>query len=119
MKAKYRPRLCAALPHHSQHDRSIYACHNGDALTNIRYRVELSEAERTELEATLSGGGHPARKRSRQHDADAQSRRAGSVGMGLRDRPALAMRKARAALASRLAITMHGVLRHGSPFQAV
>jgi hypothetical protein len=36
----------------------------------------------------LSGGKHAARKRSRQHDADALSGGAGSVGMGLRDRPA-------------------------------
>ena len=27
---------------------------------NIRYRVELSEAERSELEALLSGGKHAA-----------------------------------------------------------
>src|SRR3982075_4604430 len=32
---------------------------------NIRYRVELSEAERTELETLLSGGKHAARKRKR------------------------------------------------------
>ena len=29
---------------------------------NIRYRVELSEAERDELETLLSGGKHAARK---------------------------------------------------------
>src|SRR5882762_468929 len=32
---------------------------------NIRYRVELSEAERTELETMLSGGKHAARKLKR------------------------------------------------------
>jgi transposase len=32
---------------------------------NIRYRVELSEAERTELQAMLSGGKHAARKLKR------------------------------------------------------
>ena len=32
---------------------------------NIRYRVDLSEAERLELEALLSGGKHPARKLKR------------------------------------------------------
>jgi len=32
---------------------------------NIRYRVELSEEERQELEALLSGGKHPARKLKR------------------------------------------------------
>jgi hypothetical protein len=32
---------------------------------NIRYRVELSEEERQELAALLSGGKHPARKLKR------------------------------------------------------
>jgi hypothetical protein len=32
---------------------------------NIRYRVDLSEAERLELEALLSGGRHAARKLKR------------------------------------------------------
>ncbi len=32
---------------------------------NIRYRVELSEAERTQLAALLGGGKHPARKLKR------------------------------------------------------
>ena len=32
---------------------------------NIRYRVELSEAERAELTALLSGGKHAARKLKR------------------------------------------------------
>jgi hypothetical protein len=32
---------------------------------NIRYRVELSEAERRELEAMLSGGRHAARRLKR------------------------------------------------------
>lgn len=32
---------------------------------NIRYRVDLSEAERTELTALLSGGKHAARKLKR------------------------------------------------------
>ncbi len=32
---------------------------------NIRYRVDLSEAERTELTAMLGGGSHPARKLKR------------------------------------------------------
>ena len=32
---------------------------------NIRYRVDLSEAERLELDALLSGGRHAARKASR------------------------------------------------------
>ncbi len=32
---------------------------------NIRYRVELHEAERTQLAALLNGGKHPARKLKR------------------------------------------------------
>jgi hypothetical protein len=32
---------------------------------NVRYRVELSQAERGELEALLSGGKHAARKLKR------------------------------------------------------
>ena len=32
---------------------------------NIRYRIELSEAERTQLQAMLSGGKHAARKLKR------------------------------------------------------
>ena len=32
---------------------------------NIRYRVDLSEAERVELEALLRGGRHAARKLKR------------------------------------------------------
>ena len=32
---------------------------------NIRYRVELSEAERQELEGLISGGKHAARKLKR------------------------------------------------------
>jgi len=32
---------------------------------NIRYRVELNEAERTHLTALLNGGKHPARKLKR------------------------------------------------------
>ncbi len=32
---------------------------------NIRYRVELNEAERTQLAALLNGGKHPARKLKR------------------------------------------------------
>jgi hypothetical protein len=34
----------------------------GVARTNVRYRVELSQAERGELKALLSGGKHAARK---------------------------------------------------------
>ncbi len=36
-----------------------------EALMNIRYRVELSQSERDQLTALLSGGKHPARKLKR------------------------------------------------------
>src|SRR5215207_5064624 len=36
-----------------------------EAWMNIRYRVELSEAERSELQTMLSGGKHSARKLKR------------------------------------------------------
>src|ERR671938_739017 len=36
-----------------------------EAAMNIRYRVELSEAERTQLQSLLSGGRHAARKLKR------------------------------------------------------
>src|SRR3712207_8421687 len=36
-----------------------------EAAMNIRYRVELSEAERCELQAMLKGGQHAARKLKR------------------------------------------------------
>jgi hypothetical protein len=36
-----------------------------EAAMNIRYRVDLSEAERSELQAMLSGGKHAARKLKR------------------------------------------------------
>ena len=36
-----------------------------EAQMNVRYRVELSQAERTELTTLLSGGKHAARKLKR------------------------------------------------------
>jgi len=38
---------------------------NEEAEMNVRYRVELSQAERDELTAMLSGGKHAARKLKR------------------------------------------------------
>ncbi len=48
-------------------------------LMNIRYRVELSQDERDQLTALLSGGKHPARKIKRaqillEHDPNAPIR---------------------------------------------
>ena len=42
--------------------RFIVALDSGGSAMNIRYRVELSEAERAQLAAMLSGGKHAARK---------------------------------------------------------
>src|SRR3712207_9195167 len=42
--------------------RSLWASPDGGAPMAIRYRVELSEAERGELQAMLGGGKHAARK---------------------------------------------------------
>src|SRR3712207_8216846 len=58
---------------------------DGGAPMAIRYRVELSEAERGELQAMLRGGKHAARKlkraqillaadRSEEHTSELQSR---------------------------------------------
>src|SRR5215210_2322044 len=41
------------------------AASHAEAVMNIRYRVELSEAERTELQAMLSGGRHAVRRLKR------------------------------------------------------
>ncbi len=55
---------------------------------NVRYRVELSQTERAELMALLSGGKHPARKLKRAQillaaDAGASDEAiATSVGVG-------------------------------------
>jgi hypothetical protein len=39
-----------------------------EARMNVRYRVELSQAERDELAVLLSGGKHAARKLKRAHN---------------------------------------------------
>src|SRR3982750_1590503 len=41
------------------------AASHAEAAMNIRYRVELSETERTEIETMLSGGKHAVRKLKR------------------------------------------------------
>ena len=54
---------------------------------NVRYRVELSQVERTELKALLSGGKHASRKLKRAQillaaDAGAGDEEIASVGVG-------------------------------------
>jgi hypothetical protein len=48
---------------------------------NVRYRVELSQAERVELTALLSGGKHAARKlkRARQRGSPADRDRLSTI----------------------------------------
>jgi hypothetical protein len=48
-----------------------------EATMNVRYRVELSQAERNELKAMLSGGKHAARRLKR-----AQILLAADIGSG-------------------------------------
>jgi transposase len=56
--------FCSAT--HSGHPIQLFACaSNKEAQMNVRYRVELSQAERSELMALLSGGKHAARKLKR------------------------------------------------------
>src|ERR1700692_3572691 len=40
----------------------IVVLNSGGSAMNIRYRVDLSDIERTQLTALLNGGKHPARK---------------------------------------------------------
>src|SRR5882757_11492323 len=65
MNARYWPCLCVKSGRESPAARFIIALANGGPAMNIRYRVELSEAERAELMALLSGGKHAARKLKR------------------------------------------------------
>src|ERR671933_2326031 len=68
MKARYWPCLsvkrgpdqACPTPH-----PQVMATSIKEAAMNIRYRVELSEAERTQLQSLLSGGRHAARKLKR------------------------------------------------------
>src|SRR3979490_2836001 len=62
MNARYWPCLGVKTGRESQFARFIVALDSGGSAMNIRYRVELSEAERGQLAALLSGGTHAARK---------------------------------------------------------
>src|SRR6202795_3991917 len=62
MNARYWPCLGVKTGRESQFARFIVALDSGGSAMNIRYRVELSEAERGQLAALLSGGKHAARK---------------------------------------------------------
>src|ERR687885_428381 len=68
MKARYWP--CLSVKHGPEQDcptphLQVMATSIKEAAMNIRYRVELSEAERTQLQSLLSGGRHAARKLKR------------------------------------------------------
>jgi transposase len=62
MNARYWPCLGVKTGRESPFARFIVALDSGGSAMNIRYRVELSEAERAQLAAMLSGGKHAARK---------------------------------------------------------
>src|SRR5919206_2365645 len=68
MKARYWP--CLSVKRGPEQDcptprLQVMATSIKEAAMNIRYRVELSEAERTQLQSLLSGGRHAARKLKR------------------------------------------------------
>jgi transposase len=65
MNARYWPCLGVKTGSESLAARFIVALDSGESAMNIRYRVELSEAERGQLTAMLSGGKHAARKLKR------------------------------------------------------
>jgi hypothetical protein len=65
MNARYWPCLGVKTGRESLAARFIVALDSGGSAMNIRYRVELSEAERAQLTALLSGGKHAARKLKR------------------------------------------------------
>ena len=65
MNARYWPCLGVKTGRESLATRFIVALDSGGSAMNIRYRVELSEAERARLTAMLSGGKHAARKLKR------------------------------------------------------
>src|SRR5580698_7718178 len=62
MNARYWPCLGVNSGRESPAARFIVALDNGGHAMNIRYRVELSEAERAQLTSLLSGGKHAARE---------------------------------------------------------
>jgi Homeodomain-like domain len=65
MNARYWPCLGVKARRESLATRFIVALHSGGSAMNIRYQVELSEAEGARLTAMLSGGKHAARKLKR------------------------------------------------------
>src|SRR5580700_5896530 len=83
-----REGFCGAT--HSGHPIQLFvrASNEEEARMNVRYRVELSQAERNELKTLLSGGRHAARKLKRAQillaaDAGASDEAiATSVGVG-------------------------------------
>jgi hypothetical protein len=60
-----REGFCSATQ--AGHPIQLFVCASNDeeAQMNVRYRIELSQAERSELTALLSGGKHAARKLKR------------------------------------------------------
>src|SRR6202048_3712007 len=60
-----RKNFCRATPAGHPTQLFIRASSYEEAQMNVRYRVELSQAERSELTALLSGGKHSARKLKR------------------------------------------------------
>jgi hypothetical protein len=64
MNARYWPCLGVKSGRESA-ARFIVVFDTGGSAMNIRYRVDLSEAERTELTTLLNGGKHAARKSKR------------------------------------------------------
>jgi transposase len=65
MNARYWPCLGVKTGRESLATRFIVALDSRGSAMNIRYRVELSAAERARLTAMLSGGKHAARKLKR------------------------------------------------------
>jgi transposase len=65
MNARYCPYRGVKFGWESPAARFIAGLESGAPAMNIRYRVELNEAERAQLTAMLSGGKHAARKLKR------------------------------------------------------
>jgi hypothetical protein len=78
-----RESFCRAT--HAGHPIQLFvrASNHEEAQMNVRYRVDLDQAERTELAALLSGGKHAARKLKRGADsAGGDEAIARSLGVG-------------------------------------
>ena len=65
MNARYCPCLGVKSAWESPAVRFMTGLESGDPAMNIRYRVELNEAERAQLTSMLSGGKHAVRKLKR------------------------------------------------------